>query len=152
MGATPVTALWYAAIGLTAGAALAFQAVVNTQLRVFAGTVLRASLVSYIGGLVCCIAALLILRQPLSIPIGGFRDNALLWTGGAYGLLYIAFTIWLIPRIGSGAAVALVVAGQLIASLTFDHIGILGIPRRPIDLPKIAGVAMLVAGAVLIRR
>ena len=44
------------------------------------------------------------------------------------------------------------VAGQMIGALAFDSFGWLGIPERPIDLPGLLGVALLVGGVILIRR
>lgn len=72
-------------------------------------------------------------------------------TGGVYGLVYIAIAIWLIPRLGSAPVFALVVAGQVAATLAFDHFGRFGIVDRPLNWAKVLGAAFLVAGVVLIR-
>jgi len=48
-----------------------------------------------------------------------------LWTGGVYGLVYIAIAIWLIPRLGSAPVLA------------FDHVGLFGIVGRPLDWAKV---------------
>ncbi|MDQ2764074.1 MAG: DMT family transporter [Pseudomonadota bacterium] len=141
-----------AALGIFAGANLAFQAVVNTQLRAFVGTPLRASFVSYVGGTVCCLILLAVTRQSLSLAEPGMRSHWWLWTGGVYGLAYIAIAIWLIPRLGSAPVFALVVAGQMVATLAFDHFGLFGIAGRPLDPAKVLGAAFLVAGVVLIRQ
>ena len=42
--------------------------------------------------------------------------------------------------------------GQMIAALALDHFGWLDVQERPIDLPRVIGVALLVGGVVLIRR
>jgi transporter family-2 protein len=47
---------------------------------------------------------------------------------------------------------ALVVAGQLMASLALDNWGLLGYPVRPLSWERLLGTALLVAGVVLIRR
>ncbi|HEV2741427.1 MAG TPA: DMT family transporter [Candidatus Elarobacter sp.] len=141
-----------AALGTFAGANLAFQAVVNTQLRGFLVNPLRASFVSYIGGTLCCVILLLATRQSLNVVDPGMRSNWLLWTGGLYGLVYLIIVVWLIPKLGSATVLALVVAGQMLASLAFDHTGLFGIVPRSIDVPKVIGAAFLVAGVVLIRR
>jgi transporter family-2 protein len=39
----------------------------------------------------------------------------------------------------------------MVGSLLFDHYGLFGIPQHPIDLTRLAGAALLVAGVVLIR-
>lgn len=80
------------------------------------------------------------------------RASWWLWTGGLYGLIYLAIAIWLIPRLGSGPVFALVVSGQMLAVLLFDHFGFFGLSVRPIDAPKVFGAALLIVGVVLIRR
>lgn len=40
----------------------------------------------------------------------------------------------------------------MIASITFDHFGWLGLAQRTIDLPRLIGAGLLIAGVVLIRR
>jgi transporter family-2 protein len=40
----------------------------------------------------------------------------------------------------------------LLASVTLDHFGWLGLAQRPVDLPRVIGVFLLVGGVVLIRR
>jgi transporter family-2 protein len=47
--------------------------------------------------------------------------------------------------------VALIVVGQMLTSLAFDHFGLLGVPVRPASAVRIAGAACLLVGAVLIR-
>jgi bacterial/archaeal transporter family-2 protein len=47
--------------------------------------------------------------------------------------------------------VALLVAGQMLASLAFDHYGMLGLAQRPADVTRIIGAVLLVAGVVMIR-
>jgi transporter family-2 protein len=47
--------------------------------------------------------------------------------------------------------VALVVAGQMLASLLLDHFGWLGYDLHPMNLWRLAGVILLVAGVVMIR-
>jgi transporter family-2 protein len=57
-----------------------------------------------------------------------------------------------VPQLGAATFIALLIAGQMIASVTFDHFGWLGLAQRPIDLPRLAGVALLIGGVILIRR
>jgi transporter family-2 protein len=149
---------WKAAPALTAlamfaGANLTFQALVNTQLRAVVGSPLRASLVSYVGGTLCCIAFILARHESLNVfdrGVGG--SNALLWTGGLYGLLYLAIVVWLLPRMGATQLFALVVGGQLVAALILDQFGLFGSVVRPIEASKICGIVLLVVAVYLIRR
>jgi transporter family-2 protein len=47
--------------------------------------------------------------------------------------------------------VALIVLGQMLASLTFDHYGLFGLVEHRADLLRIAGALLLVVGVILIR-
>ena len=50
------------------------------------------------------------------------------------------------------ASLTLIVAAQTVAALALDHFGWLGLPVRPITLVKLAGVALIVGGVLLVRR
>lgn len=141
------------ALAMFAGANLTFQALVNTQLRASVGSPLRASLVSYIGGTICCVAFLLTRGESLNVFDHGVRGSKLIyWTGGLYGLVYLAIIVWLLPRMGSTQVFAFVVGGQLLAALILDQLGLFGAIVRPIDAYRVFGVALLVAAVFLIRR
>ena len=57
---------------------------------------------------------------------------------------------FLIPKIGLGAFVVLLVAGQILAGLVFGQIGIFGIEPQQLTLAKVAGAVMVIAGVYLI--
>jgi len=40
----------------------------------------------------------------------------------------------------------------MLASLVFDHFALLGLTRRPIDVSRLLGAALVAAGAALVRR
>ena len=63
-------------------------------------------------------------------------------------ILCLAFVF---PRIGAAWAIALVVLGQGIAALAIDHYGILGMPRDPVTLARVAGLTLVAAGCALVR-
>jgi transporter family-2 protein len=39
----------------------------------------------------------------------------------------------------------------MVASVTFDHFGWLGLTQRPVDLPHLIGMALLIGACVLVR-
>jgi bacterial/archaeal transporter family-2 protein len=57
----------------------------------------------------------------------------------------------LVPQLGAATFFALLIAGQMIGSIAFDHFGLLGVPVHPISAVRLAGAALLVGGVVLIR-
>jgi bacterial/archaeal transporter family-2 protein len=52
---------------------------------------------------------------------------------------------------GTYIVLALIVAGQMIGCLAFDQFGLLGVPVHPLNMFRLAGAALLVMGAILVR-
>jgi bacterial/archaeal transporter family-2 protein len=44
------------------------------------------------------------------------------------------------------------VAGQLLLSVVLDHFGAMGMPKQPINLGRIAGIGLVIAGVLMVRR
>lgn len=74
-----------------------------------------------------------------------------MWTGGAFGVCFIALALMLLPKLGASGFIALALSGQVVASLVLDHFGLFGLVERHLTLPKLLGAAMLIAGVVLIQ-
>jgi transporter family-2 protein len=72
------------------------------------------------------------------------------WTGGILGVLVVASSNYAVRHAGAALFGVLVVAGQLATSAVIDHAGLLG--QSPIALTptRLAGLALLTAGAVLV--
>lgn len=68
------------------------------------------------------------------------------------GAIFIGLSIFLIPQVGAATFLALLVTGQMLGSVTFDHFGWLGLTQRSVDAPRLIGVALLIGVVVLIRR
>jgi transporter family-2 protein len=107
---------------------------------------------SYFLGVVCMVALAAVLRDPVPSSTAISRVPLWAWSGGIFGAIFIALSIITIPKLGGASYIALLVTGQMIAALAVDHFGWLGVQERPIDLPRMLGVALLIVGVVLIRR
>jgi bacterial/archaeal transporter family-2 protein len=57
----------------------------------------------------------------------------------------------MVPRFGAATVLALLVVGQMIGSIAFDHYGILGLAEQPASPIRLLGAAFLILGVVLIR-
>ncbi len=75
--------------------------------------------------------------------------NPLLLTAGALGACLVFAIAWLIPQIGAGPVMILLIAGQVIGGLVMSHFGWLGSPIQPLTWIKVAGVAVMVCGVML---
>jgi transporter family-2 protein len=144
--------LIYALFTLAAGACVVTQQALNANLRTALDSAAWAGVVSYAAGLLCMIALVLATREPLP-SIGMInRVPVWAWTGGIFGALFIIGGIVLIPHLGAATFIALLVTGQMITAMAFDHFGMLGLAQRSADLPRLLGTALLVAGVILVRR
>ena len=141
-----------ALLAVLAGLGLVVQQMLNTNLRVGLGSAAWAGVVSYTVGLVCMAILAALLRDPVPAASVAGRIPWWTWSGGLFGALFIGLAILLVPKLGAATFFALLVTGQMLASVAFDHAGLLGLAQRPVDLPRLVGVALLVGGVVLIRR
>jgi len=55
------------------------------------------------------------------------------------------------PRLGAATLVALILAGQAIASLLVDHFGWVGFPEHAVTPGRLAGVLLVASGVALVR-
>jgi len=138
-------------LAMAAGASFVMQQAVNASLRADINSAAWAGFVSYLGGTLCMLVLTVAMHEALPVPAAVARSNWWAWTGGFFGAVYIAVSILLVPRLGAAIFVALLVAGQMLTSLAFDHYGLFGIAERPIDASRLVGALLLVAGAILIR-
>lgn len=136
-----------------AGAAIATQSAVNSQLRgALHNNVLWAVLISYVGGSVVAAVLLLLTRAPVPAlaDFGGLKWYY--WTGGLLGVGYVLTITLLLQRVGAANLFALVVTGQLLTALLFDQLGLFSLASSGVSPAKLLGVALLVVGAYLINR
>ena len=138
-----------AAIGV--GALLSVQPLLNARVGMAAGNPIYGALFSVLVSTLTLTAVALLGR--LSAPdlhaIGA--GPAWTWVGGVIGAFVVLVALIATPRLGASTTVMLFITGQMSAALLLDQFGWLGVPLRPIDLPRLLGVACLVAGVVLIR-
>ncbi|WKE66858.1 DMT family transporter [Gallaecimonas kandeliae] len=139
-------------VTLLAGAMMPLQAGINAQLARGAGGAIWAAFISFAVGALALGAYLLVLRQAPPSPQMLGQLPWWQWTGGLLGAFFVAVAAFVAPRLGAAAFIAILVAGQMLASLLLDHQGWVGYLQREVNGPRIAGALMVIAGVVLIRR
>jgi transporter family-2 protein len=139
---------------LATGAGISFvmQQVVNADLRSTLGSAVWAGFISYLGGTLCMAALAIVLREALPSIFAAGQSHWWAWSGGFFGAIYIAISILLVPRLGAATFVALLVTGQMLSSVLFDHYGFLGVAQRPAGLSRLLGSVLLILSVILIRR
>ena len=134
-----------------AGGLVAIQAPTNSMLSRAGGSPVLAALISFAVGTI----ALFIVwtasgNRPGTAPFAGLPWYA--WVGGLYGAIFVAVAAYAAPKIGLASLITIGIAGQIAMALWLDHIGGLGLEREPVNLGRILGAALVIAGVVLVRR
>jgi len=126
--------LFLSFLALVAGTRFVIQQAVNANLCHELGSARWAGFVSYLGGTIVMLVMVLAMRAPLLSFQVIARSSWWSWWGGLFGAVCIAISILLLPRPGAFTVVALIVIGQLVTPLVFDHFGILNVPHYPITV------------------
>jgi bacterial/archaeal transporter family-2 protein len=140
------------ALAVLAGVSIVVQQALIANLRFALSSSAWAGFASYFVGLLCMMVLALALRDPVPSIGAAARIPWWAWSGGLFGAIFIALGTVLVPQLGAATFLALLVTGQMLASVTFDHFGWLGLAQRSLDGPRLVGVAFLIGGVVLIRR
>jgi transporter family-2 protein len=139
-------------LAIAAGVSVVTQQALNANLRSALHSAAWSGFISYAVGLACMALLALALRDPVPAASAAARIPWWAWSAGIFGAIFIGLGIFLVPQIGAATFLALLVTGQMLGSITFDHFGWLGLTQRSIDAPRLIGVALLIGGVVLIRR
>ncbi len=143
----------YLAVLLAAGAGglVGMQAPVNSRLGKHVGS-FEAATFSFLVGTVALVLILLVARG----GIGGFGQiGRVPWwglVGGLLGAVYVSVALVAVRTLGATGLTAAVIGGQLAISLVIDRFGLLGVAKHGVDVGRILGVVLLVAGVALIVR
>ncbi|TGA95832.1 DMT family transporter [Sporolactobacillus shoreae] len=149
----------YMLLGLFAGMLSPIQTSINSELRNAVHSPLVASLVSFSVGTVALILLVLLIEHRRL-----FKTNPLekgkrviskspwwLWIGGVLGVIFVTANIFLLPMIGAALTVVLALCGQMVIALVIDHFGWFGVPKHSINVQRIFGIIVMVAGIFLIQ-
>ena len=144
------------ALALLAGAVLPLQGAVNALLRHdLGGATFAVGATSFLVATIAMAAAMLlglVLPKTTRPTLSGLPGMPWWgWLGGFAGATYVTTVFTAIPVIGAAATVGLTVAGQQIASVFVDRFGWFRLPKRPVSKLRLAGVAVLLTGVVLIK-
>jgi transporter family-2 protein len=145
-------AIWpYLVFGFAAGAMLPIQFGINAQLASWVESPLRATLISFVVGTLAL--AVVMLAAERDWPPLARMESApwWVWVGGLLGAFYVLGSVVAAPKLGAATLVAVILAGQAVASLLVDHFGWVGFEENPVTPGRLAGVAFVAVGVALVR-
>ncbi|MCB9990561.1 MAG: DMT family transporter [Rhodospirillales bacterium] len=135
---------------LIIGIFLPLQPVINARTSEILGHPLWGTAVNFSVGLIVALTALAILRIPVPVPAAIAAVPWWGWLGGVLGASLVTTALLCVPKIGVALTMALLIAGQMIASLLLDHFNVLPGIDRPVTTLRFLGAILMIAGVVLI--
>lgn len=150
-------ALFYYSLALIAGMALTLQVGFNGQLRTIVGDPIFSSFISFLVGTIglgfLFSYTLLSGTYPLADSMAMLKE--IRWwmlIGGLLGAFYIFVTILVSPKIGFANMFSLVICGQIMLSVLFDHFGFLGNEIHLLTPQRMLGFLFLILGVYMIQK
>jgi transporter family-2 protein len=142
----------YLAVVFAAGALIATQAGINSQLARVVGHPVLASAISFLVGSAALVVVSIGVRGSWAGLAHAAQAPWWMWTGGLLGAVFVVTMAWLAPVLGAATLLSVAIAGQMIFALVLDHFGLVGFPERVMSPGRALGALLLVAGVVMIRR
>ena len=144
--------LIFFALALITGALIPIQASTNAVFSKSIGSPAIAGLMVFIIGLLGMVLFVLISRTALPAPRQLVSAPLYSYLGGIIVATYVIMITILVPRIGVGTAIALIVTGQIICAVTIDHFGLFNVAVRTISVARLAGIALMIGGIYLVTK
>jgi transporter family-2 protein len=131
------------------GVLVALQPSVNARLAQKIGLI-ESSTISFLVGTIALFLLALAFGQGSFLAI--IQVSWWELTGGLMGAFFVSAVILVVPRLGTGAVMAVAIAGQLLMGLLLDQYQIFGFREIPINLSRISGAVLMLLGTWLIVR
>ncbi|MBT2292769.1 DMT family transporter [Paenibacillus albidus] len=133
---------------LLGGACITLQGVANSRIGQDIGTWQAATVTQFTGFLM----ALLILLIVRDGKRGGIRQvKPLYLAGGAFGAIVIFSEVTAIGQIGVTFTIGTLLIAQLGLTFLTDINGWFGVAKQKMKLPQFIGIALMVAGVVILK-
>ncbi len=138
-------------VGVAAGCLVGMQAPINARLGKTVGSV-QAATFSFLVGTVVLVAIAAFVNGGLGELANVGRAPWWALIGGLLGAVYVTVALIAVRTLGASGLTAVVITGQLAISVVIDRFGLLGLAKQQIDVSRIVGLVLLVAGVVLVVR
>lgn len=137
-------------VGIGTGMMSAMQTAINGYAGIVLESALKGAFVSFVVGLIVLLLVLLILRP--SVEWRGLSGQPVwIWFGGIIGALFIGGNVFIVPMVGTGIAVVIVIVGLLCGSLLIDRFGWFGAAKNPVTGIQLVSLLVMVLGIMMIR-
>jgi transporter family-2 protein len=138
-------------VGVAAGCLVGMQAPINARLGKTVGSI-QAATFSFLVGTVVLVAIAAFVNGGLGELANVGRAPWWALVGGLLGAVYVTVALIAVRTLGASGLTAVVITGQLAISVVIDRFGLLGLAKQQIDVSRVVGLVLLVAGVVLVVR
>lgn len=140
---------FYLLVALGLGAMISMQPAINAQIAMRLGSPLIAAAISIAISLVMVIAAWAAVGR---VEANWSKLLSLPWwalIGGAAGALFVLGGVVVAPRLGMAVFFICIVLGQMLGATLIDQSGAFGLEGHAVTWPRVLGILLVIAGAVL---
>jgi transporter family-2 protein len=139
-------------LALITGALIPIQAATNAAFSRSIGNPLITGLMVFVVGLIGMLLVVFLSKT-------GFPPRQQLISAPAYGYLgglivatYVVMITILVPKIGVGPSIGLIVTGQIICAVAIDHFGLFNVAVRHVSFTRGVGMLLMIGGVYLIMK
>ncbi len=142
----------YMVAGVVVGAMVSTQPPLNAILARGLGSAYAAVAVAIFTAFFCSLLILLATGNARIAPSALVAVPWWVYLSGVFGAIFVGAGVAIAPVTGALLFFVCIVAGQLIGSMVCDHFGAFGLQVRQISPARIAGVALVLGGAILVSK
>lgn len=152
----PISSRWlwiWRGLAIFAGTMVAMQTAINAQLNIAIGSKIHASFISFLVG-TCLLFIMVAVEDKRFSNIRFAFDRSCpwwIWIGGILGAMFVILSVLLVPLLGVGQLLVLVLLGQLLGSICIEQYGWFKVPKKSLQLSQILGLSLLLIGVAIIR-
>ena len=137
----------YIALAFAMGLIMSIYLPMNSSVAKYIGSAITANVTFFFVALLTSVFIFLLSGQ--FSTINHIKDvPVFLYLTGFVSAFVVLGTTFLIPHIGARKFFILLIAGQILMAIVVSHFGLLESPKDPINIRKIIGAVLLLAGAI----
>ena len=137
----------YLVLAFAMGLIMSIYLPMNSSVAKYIGSSITANVIFFTVALLT--SALIFLLSGEFDTINHLKDiPAFLYLAGFVSAFVVLGTTFLIPHIGARKFFILLITGQIFMAIVVSHFGILESPKDPINLQKMIGAVLVLAGAI----
>ncbi|MGC4103340.1 DMT family transporter [Ferruginibacter sp.] len=142
----------FLALALITGALIPVQAATNAAFSKSIGNPYITGFMVFVIGLIGMVLFLLLSRTALPSREQLTAAPSYGYLGGLIVATYVVMITILVPKIGVGTAIGLIVTGQILCAVAIDHFGLFNVAVRTISLTRVAGIGLMIGGVYLVMK